>query len=308
MIYVLAAAAAIFVVFFLMPALFFVLYCSGHRESKDFDQDPGSMCNTPYEAWEDIILQKVRRLRRIPCQSVQLSADDGTPLYARWYPRGGKTAVLLHGYRSTPFNNFFAIAEAFQEAGWSVLMPDMRGNGKSGGRSTLGLKEADDALAWAGWAAMQPGCTDIVMYGMSMGGAAITFASSGDWPDKVRVLVVDAGYHNVLQKIYGLKQLRFVPKHVFVPLASAFFRCLLHVRVATSGLDALKQAVRPMCFIAGSEDTTVDSNIVEESYRACGAEKVFFKIDGAPHTLAFLAGGNELKASLFEFIQQYTNQ
>lgn len=303
-----AAAAAIFVVFLLLPALFFVLYCSEPRASKDFDQDPDSMRSTPYEAWEDIILQKVGRLRRIPYQPVHLSADDGTPLYARWYPQGGKTAVLLHGFRSTPFNNFFAVAEAFQEEGWSVLMPDMRGNGESGGRSTLGLKEADDALAWANWAAMQPGCTDIVMYGMSMGGAAIIFASNRDWPDKVRTLVVDAGYHNVLQKIYGLKQLRFVPKHVFVPLTSAFFRWLLHVRVVTSGLDALKQAARPMCFIAGSEDMTVDPGIVEASYRACGAEKQFFRIDGAPHTLAFLAGGNELKTSLFEFIQQYTNQ
>lgn len=266
------------------------------------------MRSTPYEAWKEIILQKVGRLRRIPYQPVQLSADDGTTLYARWYLRGGKTAVLLHGFRSTPFNNFFAIAEAFQEAGWSVLMPDMRGNGESGGRSALGLKEADDALVWASWAAAQPGCTDIVMYGMSMGGAAITFASNGDWPDKVRVLVVDAGYHDAMQQIYGLKQLRFVPKRIFVPLTSAFFRWLLHVKTATSGLDALKQAARPMCFIAGSEDTTVDSNIVEESYRACGAEKIFFRIDGAPHTLAFLIGGNELKASLFEFIQQYTNQ
>ena len=288
--------------------MFFVLYCSGRRASKDFDQNPDSMLNTPYEAWKDTILQKINLLRSVPYQPVLLSADDGAPLYARWYPQGGKTAVLLHGYRSTPFNNFFAIAGPFQEAGWSVLMPDMRGNGKSGGRTTLGLKEADDALAWASWAAAQPNCTDIVMYGMSMGGAALTFASNRDWPDKVRVLVVDAGYHDAQQQIRNLKQLRFVPKRIFLPLSSVFFRVLLHVRIATSGVDALKQAARPMCFIAGSDDMTVDPGIVEASYRACGAEKTFFKVPGAPHTLAFLVGGNELKASFFRFIQQYTNQ
>ena len=303
-----AAAVALYVVFMVLPAMFFVLYCSGHRVSKSFDQDPGSMDGTPYEPWRDTILEKTAQLGRVPCQSVRISAADGTPLYARWYPREGRTAVLLHGYRSTPFNNFFAIAEAFLEAGWSVLMPDMRGNGQSGGRSTLGLKEADDAVVWADWAAARPDCTDVVMYGMSMGGAAITFAAGREWPDKVRVLVVDAGYHDAKQQIYGLKQLRFVPKGIFLPLTDLFFRWLLHVRVDTSGLDALKQAARPMCFITGAEDTTVAPHIVEASYRACGGEKIFFKVADAPHTMAFLVGGRELKTSLFDFIQKYIDQ
>jgi hypothetical protein len=44
---------------------------------------------------------------------------------------------------------------------------------------------------------------------------------------------------------------------------------------------------------------------VEEAYAACGAEKKLIRAEGAPHTLAFLAGGEEVREELFGFIGQW---
>lgn len=296
------------VIFFILPALVCVVYLSRHQTPADFDQNPAIMDHTPYEAWKDVILEKIGQFRRIPCEEVRLEAKDGTPLYAQWYPRGQRTAILLHGYRSTPMNNFFEIGRAFLEEGWSVLMPSMRGHGKSGGRTTLGLREADDLCAWVNWADGQPGCTDIILYGMSMGGAAVTFASDRAWPDKVRVLVADSAYSSAQRQIRSLREFRWAPKWALIPLMRAFFLRLLRIDIADDSLDALARATRPMVFIEGSKDVTVAPETVETSYRACRAPKLLLKAEGAPHTLSFLVGGTGLKQSLFSFINKHIKQ
>ena len=308
LILILAAILAVAVIFLVLPAFFCSVYLTAHRTPADFDQNPAGMNGTPYEPWRDVILEKVDRLRRAPCEEVRIHASDGTPLCAQWYHRGPRTVILMHGYRSTPINNFFAAAEAFLDEGWSVLMPYMRGHGKSGGRTAMGLREADDAVSWAQWADSQPGCTGIVLYGVSMGGAAVTFASDRDWPDTVRVLVVDAGYDHTERQIRGLKEFRYTPRWALIPLMRRCFRWLLGVDItATNGLDALAHATRPMVFIEGTKDTTVLPETVETSYRACSSPKLLLKAEGAPHTLSFLIGGTGLKESLFAFIHEHIN-
>ncbi len=61
-----------------------------------------------------------------------------------------------------------------------------------------------------------------------------------------------------------------------------------------------------MCFIAGSLDTSVSPDAVRAAYDACGSEKKLLVADGAPHTLAFIAGGGPLQKELFDFIDIHT--
>ena len=299
--FILAGAALVFLV---LPALFLVLALSAHRNPADFDQDPASMDHTPYEARKAEILEGVRTVRQRPWQETGLTAADGVPLRALWLPGGKKTAVLLHGYCSTPFNNYFLIAEAFARQGWSVLMPFMRGHGKSGGRTTLGPKEAQDALLWAAWAAGQPGCGDVAVYGMSMSAAALHFAADGPWPDKVRVLIADAGYHDLTQQMKSLQQMQYVPKAAIIPLIRLFARWILRVDFGTDGRSHLERARVPMCFLRGMLDTSVSPETVLEAYQACGARKLLLTAEEAPHTLAFMAGGEPLQKALFTFINE----
>ncbi len=82
---------------------------------------------------------------------VSITAQDGTPLRAWFFQSekpNGNAVLLLHGYT----NNRAAMlthAQIFLAAGYSVLIPDSRGHGSSGGdTATFGLLEAEDIHRW----------------------------------------------------------------------------------------------------------------------------------------------------------------
>jgi hypothetical protein len=61
----------------------------------------------------------------------------------------------------------------FLEAGYSVLLPDSRAHGASGGQFvTYGLLEKYDALEWAAWM-KRSGCRAVYALGESLGGSVL---------------------------------------------------------------------------------------------------------------------------------------
>ncbi|QIN78141.1 alpha/beta fold hydrolase [Rubrobacter marinus] len=84
-------------------------------------------------------------------------------------------------------------APVYSEAGYGVLMLDLRGHGESGGgRRTLGYREVRDvrgALAWLEAEDLDPG--EVVLHGWSMGGATVVRSAPGTG---VSAVVEEAGY------------------------------------------------------------------------------------------------------------------
>ena len=304
-----AIVAAVWLLFMLLPALTLVLRISGHRDPADFDANPQSMAGSHYAAWREPILRDIAWMRGRRREPAAITAADGVRLEADWYPGGARAVVLAHGFNATPLNNFAGIARAFIEAGWSVLAIRQRGHGPSGGRTTLGLKEADDLKRWARWVAARPDIAGVAVYGMSMGGAAVILGADGDWPPGVRVLVADAAYASVERQLWHLKQMGPLVKRVMIPLIMPIARLVLHVDVRRDGLAALRRARLPMFFIGGDADESVAIEEVRRAWDACGAAKALCVVPGAPHTLACRVGGEEVKKKLFAFIEgQFTKE
>lgn len=87
-------------------------------------------------------------------------------------PRG--EVVLFHGYAGSK-DTLLPVAPVFLERGFAVSLVDFRGHGGSeGNRTTLSVREARDVEVVARWAARRPG--PLVLYGFSMGGAAVSRA------------------------------------------------------------------------------------------------------------------------------------
>ena len=71
-------------------------------------------------------------------REMELVADDATPLFVRRYtPRSesARTIVLVHGLCEHGAR-YDHIASALTERGWNVIIPDLRGHGRSGGVNT----------------------------------------------------------------------------------------------------------------------------------------------------------------------------
>jgi uncharacterized protein len=113
----------------------------------------------------------------IPHNNIILKTTDSL-LLSGWYatqPNAKGAVALFHGHLATKAAVIHE-ATAFYAMGYDVLLIDFRGHGNSGGNyCTIGYKEAEDVkLAYD--FLKDKGTTYIVLWGISMGAAAITSA------------------------------------------------------------------------------------------------------------------------------------
>src|SRR5215208_3215416 len=111
-------------------------------------------------------------------REVEVQSSDGLRLSAWWVEGAGssRAAVLVHGWGADKSSrHVLETAAVYEEAGFDVLMIDLRGHGGSeGDRITLGYREVRDvqgALSWLEKRGFDP--ERVVLHGWSMGGVAV---------------------------------------------------------------------------------------------------------------------------------------
>ena len=137
-------------------------------------------------------------LARDMFKAVHITAQDGTPLAARYYHHadGAPLAIIFHGYRGYAERDGLGGYTLCTALGYNVLLPDQRAHGYSGGHTiTMGVKERYDARDWTVWARSRFGPeVPIFLMGVSMGAATVLLAAGLNLPDNVCGIVADCGY------------------------------------------------------------------------------------------------------------------
>jgi alpha-beta hydrolase superfamily lysophospholipase len=126
---------------------------------------------------------------------VQVTAPDGARLDG-WLFRppkpNGSVAILLHGVGDTRLG-VMAHATFLLRSGFSVLTPDLRGHGASGGDLiTYGIREASDVHTWADWLFRDSDVKRLYGLGESLG-AAILLQSVPKEP-RFRAIVAESPF------------------------------------------------------------------------------------------------------------------
>ncbi|MBE7552244.1 MAG: alpha/beta fold hydrolase [Anaerolineales bacterium] len=86
--------------------------------------------------------------------------------------------LLFHGYASSK-SSLLPEAKAFHELGYTTFLVDFRGSGDSNSSQTsIGFYEADDVAKAFEYAGLLAGDQPMILYGRSMGGAAVLRAIS----------------------------------------------------------------------------------------------------------------------------------
>ena len=293
---------ALFIAFFFAPAAVVVWILCRHRNPLDFDMPDAPVDPETYEEFRDAMLEDIRWMREQAHEEVWIRGPDGTKLCGEWYPGGRRAVILAHGYKSTPLNNFSGIGRWLLENGWSLLMIIERGHGRSGGMCTFGLREADDLRAWTEWTVRRGDIDDIVLYGTSMGGAAVSMASPGPWPDTVRALISDCGYVDINGQMQETMQRMAFNRQLITPFVIFWMRIGFRHRLRGYGTEQLRKAALPMLFIGGGRDSVVGADTVRRAYEAYGAEKQLLIVDNATHTTAYFADGPAVRKAVGKLI------
>lgn len=130
-------------------------------------------------------------------ETIQLKTSGGIPIDA-WYSKTDSSkacVILIHGYS---VNKSYLESEAgmFKKWGYSVLLFDLRGHGKSGGNNTtFGMKETDElheAFAFA----KQKGHSRIILYGVSLG-ASVCMKAVAENKIQPNAIIADSPFGNL---------------------------------------------------------------------------------------------------------------
>jgi len=118
----------------------------------------------------------VRNRYGVELQNIEIAASDGTSLNA-WYVHpqnaNGRDILLLHGVADNR-EGVAGFAPTFLDHGYSVLLPDSRAHGESGGTlATYGLRESGDIHRWVDWLYARQKSKCVYGFGESMGAALV---------------------------------------------------------------------------------------------------------------------------------------
>ena len=235
---------------------------------------------------------------------------DGLKLHAYLIENpnsNGKWAVTVHGYTGRA-DNFATIDKIFYENGYSIISPDLRGHGSSEGEYIgMGWHDRKDVLMWVDKIIEMDPDSDIVLYGVSMGGATVMMTSGEDLPDNVKCIVEDCGYTSAWDEFeYQLKELFGLPSFPLLNTANniTMLRAGYGFNQASS-VEQVKKAEVPMLFIHGDEDTFVPYYMLDEVYEAANCEKEKLVIEGAKHGEAASVDPELYWNTVFGFIDKH---
>lgn len=201
-----------------------------------------------------------------------------------------KTVVIAHGYKGNR-ETMANYVKMFHDMGFNALVPDDRGHGESSGEYiNFGWLDRLDYLKWINRVISYVGeDSDVLLFGVSMGGATVEMISGEKLPPQVKALIADCGYSSIREELtYLLKHQFHLPEYPVEPLVSGINRHFLGFSLDdVSSTDQLAKNQLPILFIHGGRDTYVPVSMAYENYRATRAPKQLWVVKNATHAESF---------------------
>ena len=261
-----------------------------------------------YRNTEELAAKTAEWLKTLGTEQVSVTAPDGVTLHGDCADNGGTSwVILLHGYSRTRAK-VYNYGRFYAEQGYSLIMPDMRGHGESGGDYVgMGVLDRKDVPCWIEFILSRCPDADIVIHGVSMGAASAMMTAGEDLPPNVRAIVEDCGYTSVAD-IFGdvMWDQGHVPAFPLLYTADMWAKlCAGYSFSEVTALDTVSRTSIPMLFIHGDSDGFVHSDMVYELYGACSSPKDLLIAKGASHGQAMYIDPEGYFKKVFEFIGQF---
>lgn len=225
--------------------------------------------------------------------NVQITASDGVSLDA-WYLRpqhaNGRDVLLLHGVQDNR-EGVAGFAPVLLEQGYSVLLPDARAHGESGGEvATYGLLESDDIHRWVDWLYAKKRSRCVYGFGESMGAALVLDSLAAE--DRFCAVVAESPFSSFRTVAYERAAL-------YVNAPSWVGRTLLRLPVESgmlyakirygldfdtdSPVDAVGHSSTPVLLIHGTRDINILPHHSELIAARYPSRVVLWEVPGATH-------------------------
>jgi uncharacterized protein len=261
------------------------------------------------------IAELVRDKYHAGLQDISLQAADGVTLRA-WYVRpqefNGSAVILLHGITDNR-EGVAGYGKIFLDHGYSILLPDARRHGESGGDiATYGLKESDDIHRWVDWLYARDLAPSQCVYGFGESyGAALMLQSLAVEPRFCAVAVESAfstAREMSYERVSGPLHLKPWFGHTLgLPvIASAELYARLRYGIdllQPSPLEAVEHSAVPVLLIHGDQDRNISPRHAFILAKAAPDHVHLWLVPGAGHTMAWAVAHQEFETRLLEWFQ-----
>jgi fermentation-respiration switch protein FrsA (DUF1100 family) len=216
----------------------------------------------------------------------------------------------VHGYSDTS-ESVGQYAMVYRERyGMNVLLPDLRGHGKSEGTYVgYGYHDRRDIIVWIDRILNKDPKAVFLLHGISMGAATVMMTTGEKLPSNVKVCVEDAGYSTAVEEfkhVYNnLEPRQPVPVDVMMPA----LRAVALVRAGyglgqASPLDAVKRSVTPTLFIHGDADDFIPCSMMKKLFEAAACKKMSLLVKGAGHVQSVVVDPEGYWAKVDSFLEK----
>lgn len=269
------------------------------------------MAGTDWSQYSGILEERKSFMLEQPHEDVYQTSFDGLKLHATYFPpindNAGKKKLVIcfHGYTSQGMSDFTGLTDYYFKRGYAMLHPDARAHGSSEGKYIgLGCLDRKDALGWIEWAIDKCGeDVEIILHGISMGGATVLMASGLELPAQVKGIISDCGFTSPKEVFtHVLKTMYHLPSFPVMQGAE-----IMNRRLAGYSMDEcnakreVAKAKVPVLLIHGSKDTFVPTRMCKEIYDCCTSPKKMLIVDGASHGESYYKDMKAYEAALDEF-------
>lgn len=226
--------------------------------------------------------QNFKKLELITADGIQL---EGNYLEAK--EPTSKLVIFAHGYSGNSFDMGIFSEFYYEELGYNLFIPDLRGHGNSEGDYIgFGWPDRLDLIEWIDLlVADEKMETDIYLHGLSMGAATVLMMSGEDLPHQVKGIVADSPYTSVYDLFaYQLKRMYHLPAAMILPAMSVVTKVRADYSLTeASALEQVKQAQVPILYIHGAADTFVPYEMSETLSEQTNSEHELVLFSDANH-------------------------
>lgn len=232
-----------------------------------------------------------------------------TPIYCKIYTQEKACknwVIVVHGYGGDGSTLAYA-SKKFYDKGYNVVVPDLRGHGKSGGRY-IGMGQIDsiDIINIIHLIIKGNSNAEIILYGVSMGAASVLMAASEKLPSNVKAAISDCSFDSANKIIgYDLMHNFKVPSFPIVSILDiiCYKKAKYDLRLA-SPIDRAGYINIPTLFIHGDSDNLVPTKMVYRLYKKAKCPKALMIIKNAGHGVSALVDGKKYWHGVFTFIER----
>jgi len=242
----------------------------------------------------------------LPCREIEMETEDGIALKG-WLIRSEESRgviICLHGYPANKSDILPAVAFLYPD--FSLLLPDFRAHGESGGRIThFGMKEFLDVEAAVRFVREDESLkgSRIGVWGYSLGGAVAIIASSRC--RDIDALVTDSAFANFPEMVTTYYKNMGPLKNLFSILARLLGRILLKGDFIRNSPEYSIEGINaPILIIHSREDDFVPYSHAERLYEKAPEPKEIFVAEGI-HTGLDRAFTEEYRDKVRNFFSAY---